>query len=654
MLKIGTETCQGLEFVHGKGIIHRDLKPGNVWLSEDGRAVIGDFGLAVAMDRSRLTQAGMMVGTVPYMPPEQAMGGEITPRSDLYALGAMLYEMVCGRPPFVGDESVAIIGQHLNTPPVAPTWHRPDCPPALETLILRLLEKDPSKRPDSATQVREALQAIGQPSTATTALSEPTSPHEHDPLYRRTFVGRENEVRQLQSAFDGAVSGNGALVMVVGEPGIGKTALCEQLATYVALRGGKALVGHCYEEGSLSLPYLAFVEAMRSYVLGRDPEALRSDLGTAAADVARIVSEVRDRVDVELRPVGDPEDDRWRLLQAVTSFLKNASSVQPLCIVLEDLHWADRGTLDLLLHVARNLQGSRLLIVGNYRDVEVDRTHPLSATLADLRRLTGFGSARLRGLSIDEVQRMINTLTSQEIRPALAEAVHRQTEGNPLFIQEVLRYLVEEGLVERQDGRWRPAGGAVLEMNIPEGLRDVIGKRLSRLSESANRTLAVAAVIGREFRLDLLLKVTGANEEDLYAAIEEGARVGVLEERRQPGVLAYRFSHAFFRQTLYEETFTPRRIRTHQLVAEAMEQIYGPKIVDHAAEVAEHFGQSIRSPRPCQSHQVQQAGGGSSAISLRFWRVGSSYGEGSKRAGGLGPGRGAGDGRRALAPRSCA
>jgi serine/threonine protein kinase len=138
-VRIALETAQGLEFAHAKGIVHRDIKPGNVWLAEDGRAKIGDFGLAVATDRSRLTQAGMMVGTVSYMPPEQAMGGEVGPRSDLYSLGAMLYEMVCGRPPFVGDESVAIIGQHLNTPPVAPSWHRPDCPPALETLILRLL-----------------------------------------------------------------------------------------------------------------------------------------------------------------------------------------------------------------------------------------------------------------------------------------------------------------------------------------------------------------------------------------------------------------------------------------------------------------------------------------------------------------------------------
>ncbi|HEX5141483.1 MAG TPA: AAA family ATPase, partial [Dehalococcoidia bacterium] len=614
VIKIGVETCLGLEFAHSKGIIHRDIKPGNVWLTEDPstssgqaqRAMVGDFGLAVAVDRSRLTQAGMMVGTVSYMPPEQAMGGEITPRSDLYALGAMLYEMVCGRPPFVGDESVAIIGQHLNTPPVAPTWHRPDCPPALEALILRLLEKDPAKRHGSATEVREALLAIGQTEPMDSSLlpggeggrrpDEGETPRAFavDPLYRRTFVGRENEVRQLQQAFDGAISGNGGLVMVVGEPGIGKTALCEQLATYVALRGGKALVGHCYEEGSLSLPYLAFVEAMRTYVLAREPDGLRSDLGTGAGDVARIVSEVRDRVQgVELRPAGDPEDDRWRLLQSVTAFLRNAASVQPLCIVLEDLHWADRGTLDLLLHVSRQgLAGARLLLVGTYRDVEVDRQHPLSGTLADLRRIETFVRVPLRGLTAEEVQRMMAGVAQRDIPWPLAELLHRQTEGNPLFVQEMLRYLLEEGLVAERDGSLRRVGDETLAGRIPEGLRDVIGKRLTRLGSETNRLLSIASVIGRDFRLDTLMDVAGVSEEVLIEALESATRVGVLEERTRPGAIEYRFTHAFFRQTLYEELSAPRRLRFHQDVARSLEAEYATRRDEHAAELAEHFANS--------------------------------------------------------------
>ena len=582
-LIIAREVCQGLEFAHEKSIVHRDLKPGNVWLTGAGTAKIGDFGLAVSVDRSRLTAEGMMVGTVSYMPPEQAMGGEVTAKADLYSLGAMLYEMVTGRPPFLGDDSVAIIGQHLNTPPVAPTWHNPEVPTGLETLIMRLLEKDPSNRPASAQEVSQALESIDLTAPiGSGTVDEPATTMGQDPLYRRTFVGREAELRQLHTAFDGAMSGEGSLQMVVGEPGIGKTTLCEQLATYVALRGGMTLIGHCYEEGSMSLPYLAFVEAMRSYVLERDTDDLKKALGSGAAEVARIVSEVRERVEVEPSESGDPEEDRYRLLQAVSGFLRNAASVQPLLVVLEDLHDADRGTLDMLVHVARNLSGARLLILGTYRDVEVDRAHALSGVLAELR-----------GLTADEVRRMMSGIAGQAVPWGLSEAVHRQTEGNPLFVQEVLRYLVEEGLLHREGGRLRETGQEQLAMSIPEGLRDVIGKRLARLSEGCNRVLAVAAVVGRDFRLDVLQDVAAISEEELYAALEEAGGAAVIEERSSVGgVVTFWFTHAFFRQTLYEETFASRRFRLHQQVGRSLEEIHSSRLEDHASELAEHFAQS--------------------------------------------------------------
>jgi len=585
---IAKAICRGLEFAHSKGIIHRDIKPGNVWLSADGTAKIGDFGLALAVDLSRLTQSGMMVGTVTYMPPEQAMGGKVTAKADLYSLGAMLYEMMTGRPPFVGDDSVAIIGQHINTPPVSPTWHRADLPPALETLILQLLEKDPEKRPESAAVVLQALETI-----EAGKIKEPSrEASTENPLYRRVFVGREPELKQLKSAFDGAMSGQGALMMVMGEPGIGKTALCEQLSTYVTLRGGRTLVGHCYEAGSLSLPYLAFVEALRSYVLTREVKDLREELGTGAADVARIISEIRERLKIKLRPQKDPEEERYRLLQTVTGFLSNAATVQPLLVVLEDLHDADKGTLDMLTHVSRNLAGTRLLIVGTYRDVEVDRSHPLSAALAELRRVSTYGRVLLRGLNADEVRRMLESICGHAVPWSLAEAVHRQTEGNPLFVQEVIRYLVEEGLITRKEGRWRPTRDTPLEMSIPEGLRDVIGKRLSLLSPECNQLLSVASVIGREFALETLKAVAGINEDVFVNALKDAVRLSVLEERSQRGLVRYRFTHAFFRQTLYEEMIAPQRLKLHRQVARSLETLYAKRLDKHATELAEHFSHS--------------------------------------------------------------
>ena len=411
-------------------------------------------------------------------------------------------------------------------------------------------------------------------------------------MYRPTFVGRESELRQLRVAFDEALSGQGSLVMVAGEPGIGKTALCEQLATYVAVRGGRTLVGHCYEEGSLSLPYLAFIEALRTYVLARPAEALEAELGSGAGEVARIVSEIHERVTVEPRPLGAPEEERWRLFEALVAFLRSATSAQPLLLVLEDLHWSDRGTLDLLQHLSRNLSGARLLVVGTYRDVEVDRAHPLSAALAELRRSAAFVRLSLAGLTVDEVHRMMQAIRGQEVPWSRAEAIHRQTEGNPLFVQEVLRYIVEEGILVREGGRWVRTDGGEPDAGIPEGLRDVIGKRLSRLSTECNRLLAIAAVIGRDFDLETLRRVVDLSEDALVDALEEALRVGVLHEQARPGAIRYRFAHAFFRQTLYEELIAPRRLRLHQQVARALEAQYASRLEEHAAELAEHFSHS--------------------------------------------------------------
>ena len=394
-------------------------------------------------------------------------------------------------------------------------------------------------------------------------------------------------------AFDAAVSGQGGLVMVVGEPGIGKTALCEQLATYVELRGGKALVGHCYEEGSLSLPYLAFVEAMRTYVLAHDPEACVRTSAPAPATWRASSRRCATRSQVELRM------PRTRKTTAGVCSSSDVLSAQ--CSLRAAFgRRAGRpalgrpGTLDLLLHFARNLEGARLLIVGTYRDVEVDRTHPLSATLADLRRINTFLRVPLRGLTVDEVHRMYEAIRGQSVLWAQAELVYRQTEGNPLFVQEVLRYLVEEGVVYREGGRYQVReGDQASEAVIPEGLRDVVGRRLSRLDERANQVLSIASVVGREFRLDVLLDVANMQEEEVVKALEEAQERAIIEERPLAGSLGFRFTHALFRQTLYEEIFSARRIRWHQEVARALERIYSRRPEEHAAELAEHFANSV-------------------------------------------------------------
>ncbi|MCH7984024.1 MAG: serine/threonine-protein kinase PknK, partial [Chloroflexi bacterium] len=240
-LQIATQTAQGLVFAHSKGIVHRDLKPGNIWLDDDGAAKIGDFGLAVATDRSRLTVEKMMVGTVNYMPPEQATGGEVTPRADLYSLGAMLYEMCTGRVPFMGDDDIAVIGQHVNTPPVAPSWHNPQIPKTLDSLIMRLLAKDPQERPESADEVLSALDAVDL--SVTEESGDEKEARLLDSMAGGVFVGRHREMDQMKAAFEEVLSGKGRMVTLVGEPGIGKTRTAQELATYASMPGVQVLWG---------------------------------------------------------------------------------------------------------------------------------------------------------------------------------------------------------------------------------------------------------------------------------------------------------------------------------------------------------------------------------------------------------------------------
>jgi DNA-binding CsgD family transcriptional regulator len=404
-------------------------------------------------------------------------------------------------------------------------------------------------------------------------------------------VGRGRELEHLKTALESARGGRGSMVMLVGEPGIGKTALCEQLSTFVEQRGGLSLVGHCYPEGSASLPYQPFVEALEGFARPRDAKTLRLELGPGAPEVARIVPFVKALLQLEPAPGESPEDDRLRLLDGVLGCLRTIGASQPLLLVLEDLHDADRGTLDLLVYLARHLAGTPLLAVGTYRDVDVDRAHPLAAALAELRRVSQVERLQLGELSVDEVQKLMATSTRQSVPRSLAELVHRRSGGNALFTRELLRFLVSESLVERRGGVLRWVGEEdTFAREMPEGLRDVVGKRLSRLSSAANHVLSVAAVIGREFELEVLRSVQSRPDDELESALAESVDAAILQERSVIGTtITYRFSHAFFQQTLYAEMVAPRRIRLHQQVARAFEEIHRRRVDDYAAELAEHY-----------------------------------------------------------------
>ena len=391
------------------------------------------------------------------------------------------------------------------------------------------------------------------------------------------FVGRKPELGELTAVLEDALTGQGCMVMLAGEPGIGKSRTAQELAILAEQRGAQVLWGRCYEEEGTP-PYWPWVQPLRAYVQQADAEQLIAEMGPGAADIAEIVAEIGFKIpDLIPPPALEPEVARFRLFDSITTFLKNLVRNQLLMLVLDDLHWADRSSLLLLEFVAREIETSRILLVGTYRDVEVSRRHPLSQTLGALVREQLFHRVQLDGLTQQEVREMVEGSEGITLPPEAAEVIHKRTDGNPFFVAEVTRQVTED-----------PAWASV----IPEGIRDAIGRRLNRLSDQCNQILTTASVVGREFEFRLLSSIMGDTTEDqLLAAMDEAVGSGLIEELPR-SVGRYQFTHALIQETLADELSTTRVVRLHARIAEALETLFGDDLVAHAAELVYHFAES--------------------------------------------------------------
>lgn len=402
------------------------------------------------------------------------------------------------------------------------------------------------------------------------------------------FAGRGDTLEVLAAAWKDAAAGARRIVLVSGEPGIGKTRLVGELVRQVHAEGATVLWGRCDEEGGI--PYQPFVEALGAYSAAVPTDRLLAELGPLGGEVSRLLPDLGDRVAGLAAPShNDPEMDRYRLFEAVSEFLGEMSQTRPVVLVLDDLHWSDKPSLLLLRHLVRSPTPMRLLVLGTYRDTDLDRRHPLADALAELRRDASATRLDLHGLDRAGVDAFFEAAAGHDLDEAalaLAATVHDESQGNPFFIGEVLRHLVETGQIVTRDGRWT-AERSLGDIGVPEGIREVVGRRLSRLSDDANQALTIGAVVGAEFDLATVQASGGPSGDSLLDALDEASAAAIVHEvDGRPG--RYAFAHALVRSTIYEELPSNQRVRTHWRIAQSIATRHAHDLDAHLDELAYH------------------------------------------------------------------
>lgn len=608
-VEILAQVSDAVAAAHSQGIIHRDLKPENVMVTPAGRTKVLDFGLAamappvgrpvgdLPTQMERLTSAGSRLGTVTYMSPEQSRAGQMGPPSDVFSLGAMLYEAIAGVPPFRGDTDLAILHAIGYDNPASLRARRPETPAAVEAIVRRALRKNPADRYRDAAALRDDLlqsrSGISAPAAdsgvragSTTSIDSPS---------RRSFpaagslaaggaaataragaasdyplVGRSSQLNELDAAFGSALEGNGQVILVSGEAGIGKTRLIAECGTRFEAKGASYVIGRClFREGGL--PYQPFVEAADRLVAllgidsGEDLQRYVAERMPALVGRLPVILSFLHLPGMTFAESAQPAN-KEHLLDAIAAFFVHAAREKPLLLHVDDMHWADEGTLDLFEYLARSFSRTRGVLVGTYRPEEA-RGFLTRLSAGDI-----FVHLPLQRLQEEETEQIVRAaLPGAAIEQDFFERLHRDTAGNPFFVLEAIRLLGADGLVRRENERWVVDPRAV-RASIPRRVHEVLARRLSRLSPAERQLLEAAACEGMTFRSTTLASCLSRQRFEVLSALqalERDHRLIRAEEDR------YRFDHPMIREALYEGILPELRQEYHRLIAAHLIQRHG-------------------------------------------------------------------------------
>src|SRR3984957_18395966 len=600
LLHRAAEVSQALAAAHGRGIIHRDLKPANLMLTPAGVKVL-DFGLAkfTGPEASAIdaTAAHTIVGTPAYMSPEQARGEELDPRSDLFSFGCVLYEAATGVRPFRGASTREILREVASGHPPLPSSLRPELPAGWGSILMRALAKERDRRYQSAADLFLALEELrGSVPQAGPRLEE----REPDPVF-----GREKELGKLEELLSSAMQGRGRVVLVSGEPGIGKTALTGMFV-YRAKKKHADLVlarGACVEQNGAGEAYLPFLDVLGSLLQSPGRERvvalLRRHAPTWCLQFPAVFSS--GAIDQILREATGATKDR--MLRELGDALGALTAETPVLLVLEDLHWTDPASVDMLRHLAERAHGQRLLLVVTARPEDIERSNPtLKKCYTEMRARGICEEIALQVLRVQDVSAYLDAYFAPNEFPAgLASVIHSKSEGHPLFATGAIQILAERGDITSDaihaGGAWKLKQPLErVELDVPVSVRSMIEKKVGLLSDAQRQALQYASIEGETFTSTVLAVLLEADELDLEERLDVLGKLHRLihaegEEELPDGSVAtiYRFTHALYHNFLYDRLLSKRRVLLHRRVGETLERVYAGQHARVAGALATHF-----------------------------------------------------------------
>lgn len=648
-INITIQVTEGLNKAHTKNIIHRDIKAANIIITSDGIAKIVDFGLAKLKGQTKLTKEGSTLGTVSYMSPEQVLGEEVNHQTDVWSLGVVLYEMTIGQFPFKGEHEQAVMYSIINEEPEQIAGIRPEVPEKLEQIIFKALEKEQNNRYQNVKELFTDLRSLAKGVDSAISIEEQFQPppfleaEDHEDIEPPVFVAREQELEKLNKFLDRTIEGKGQVVFVKGEAGSGKTALVHEFARRAQEIHSDLIVatGKCNATTGVVDPYLPFLEIMnmltgdvkekwitgkitREHVIGlwnllplsiqalvdNGPDLINIFVqGGNLLKRLEVFSPGRTSWKVKLKKLvehkaalpPDPNLQQSYLLRQFTRVLIALSREQPLLLILDDLHWADSGSINLLLKLGQSVEGSRILLTGTYRGAEVamgreNKPHPLEPLINEFKR--NFGEFEI-DLGKTEDREFLNSFLDtepNELSQNFKDTLYKQTKGHSLFTVELLRSMQEsEMLVKDKDGNWIE-GPELNWETMPARVDAVIGERINRLSDTLREILTIACVEGEEFTAEVVARLKDTEVRELVRLLSSDldrhhhlvSSQGIRRIQKLRLSL-YRFRHILFQRYLYNSLDETEQVFLHEDVGKMLETLYGERAEKISVQLAYHF-----------------------------------------------------------------